>query len=273
MTRSRMPWSNQGQSPATNIKEGLLGFVEAWEFKQLITSGYFGPYFVFDLNCGSGENRYNGANVYGSSVILKNQMKEKNISGYIHGCDTDEKAISEIRKHFDDGQGLLFEEWKLVKGSFVVLNNREFVPTIPQLIREIGENLRTAPGIVILDSNGLQGPIPEIAACLWQCRSLDIWVHLTGVNRWFGYCHKNPDKVLESKAIRSISQIFNMISRYWLFTPPWHVNGGQDHMVLFGSHRTFVPEIRNHRVLPNMISAKSQEGRRTLALIERREMP
>jgi hypothetical protein len=266
-----MPWPNQGQSKATLVKEGLLGICVAWEFKQLTTLGYLGPYFVFDLNCGSGENRDNDANVYGSSLILKHQMEKKNISGHIYGCDIDEEAITAIRKHFDDGQRILFEEWKLVKGSFVHLNNREFVPTIPQLIREAGENPRTAHGIIIVDSNGLELPIGEIAACLWQCRSLDLWIHLSGAVRWFGYCHKNPNKVLESKAIRSISQIFNMIYRTWLFTPPWYVNGGQDHIVMFGSHRAFVPEIRNHRVLPNMIWLKSEEGRRTLALIERRE--
>jgi hypothetical protein len=256
---------NHGQSKATLIKEALFATCLAWELKQLATSPR--PYFGFDLNCGSGENRRNGANVIGTPLILKRHIEKHKSGGYIFLCDKSRRAVEAAKKHFISAQLELFRKSN-VRASFIRSDNRKFVLSIPQRIREAGENPRTSHGIIIADPNGIDVPFMEIAACLLECPHLAVLIHLAHAKQIWTYWRNRPDAksfAPKPETPRNIRQILNTISRTWLLTAPWRVNRGDDHIVLFGSHRVWVPEIRNLRGRRDMISLRSEEGRRIVA--------
>lgn len=259
----------QGQSQATLWKEVLISTCVGWSLKQL--GSFPGPYFVFDLNCGSGENRRNGANAKGTPLIMKGQFEKRAMSAKMYFCDKSRKALKLLERHFECGQLDLFQFQKFnITPFFIRSNNRLFVPTIPERIREAGVNPRMAHGVIIADPNGIEIPLKEIAACLWECPRLDVLIHLGHAPQCFAQFRKNPDFPIARKrpeTIGSIRQIFNMIPRTWLLTAPFR-KGGDDHIVLFGSHRPWVPEIKNKPFMPDMISVKSAEGQRIVASID-----
>src|SRR4030095_4286361 len=128
---------NHGQSEATHQKEGLFGMCMGWALDQFMRERrtLLQPYFGFDLNCGSGENRCNGANIIGTPLLLKRAMKKRRIPGHLLLCDKSSRALKAARTHFINAQLELFRKGS-VSASFIPRNNREFVPTIPPRIRE-----------------------------------------------------------------------------------------------------------------------------------------
>src|SRR4030095_1651581 len=184
---------NHGQSKATFVKEALFGKFIGWSLDRFMRErrrSALAPYYGFDLNCGSGENRDNGANIIGSPLILKNNMEKRRINGRLYLCDKSKKALNDAMTHFISSQLELFRT-SHVTASFIKLHNRKFVPTIPQRIREAGDNPRTAHGIIIGDPNGLHFPLSETAACVWECPRVDVLIHLYGMKRVYGYWDKH----------------------------------------------------------------------------------
>jgi hypothetical protein len=125
---------------------------------------------------------------------------------------------------------------------FIRMDNKYFVPTIPQRIRENGFDPSTTHGIIIADPNGLKVPLSEISACATECPRLDIVIHLCNVKRVWACKRKRPDirqMNFTPNVIRSFSEIFrNIPNRSWLISKPF-----REHYLLFGSHLPWIKPI------------------------------
>lgn len=175
----------QGQSKTTRCKAEKLRHLLHSSFirgPQGITDR---PHFHFDLNCGSGWNAWEGC--VGSPLVFLDSAKENGVNFYAYFIDTSEKAISLLRQHptvIEAGERC--RVWKA--------NNRTFIARIPALIRRAGANPMTAVGSVLIDPNGTDVPVEELARLAQECPKLDIIVNWnTAIWKFTRVSRKNPN--------------------------------------------------------------------------------
>jgi hypothetical protein len=261
--------SSQGQSNATVLKE--VAFQTCIKFiLARLTRRNVRDYLVFDLNAGSGENRRNGANCLGTGPLCLRALKEYQRHGRIHLCDKNKRALDAAHKRFFDPQGKLFEPSEYVAPGIAVelhhSDNRQFLRSIPTIIRRAGYDLSRTYGVIISDDNGMHVPVAEIAACVSEARNIDVAIHLSGIKQYAAYVRKHPnDRWSRSRpdTILRLDDIFQRIHRpHWLISEPFRNSRGtgRDHFVLFGSSVDLPPVIgMEGRV--DMYTRDSAEGR------------
>jgi hypothetical protein len=263
---------SQGQSAATIQKEVLIQTCLQWSLSVVKPSRYF----VFDLNCGCGENKNNGANCLGTGPLARNALQKRGIEGRMFLCDISKKNIESAKNHFFSPQGHLFESGNSVKGiiaSFICMDNERFVSTIPTRITESGVSTRFANGIIIADPNGIKVPIKEIGKVSTECPVLDVIIHLYGLKQVCACKLKHPydpKMNLGPNVVRSCSQIFGFIrKRTWLVSEPFRGRHGRDHLILYGTN---LYHDRASVILagrPNLYRIDSPDGRAVIADMDR----
>lgn len=262
----------QGQSSTTLQKEGLIATCLHWALKVNCPRRYF----VFDLNCGCGENRVNGANCLGTGPLVRNALREKGIEGSMWLCDVNRRSLKLAEKRFFNPQRHLFESGSMRDGimaAFVRIDNRRFVPTIPQRIRDAGASPQMAQGVIIADPNGLHVPLREIGICLKETPKLDVIIHICSLKQVSACKAKNPTDPrmnLAETVVRSCSEIFSTIPRNtWLISEPFRAHRGREHHVFYGSDMRWVKPIINLPGRPNMHRIDSPEGCAVIADADR----
>lgn len=147
----------QGQSQdATEHKE--RGIIAACSVSLRIFAAKFRAspyrYFHFDINAGTGWN--DEVNCIGSPVAFVRAAASQGIDRFNgHFCDIDADACRALLANSEVGAD---ERCIVFHGD-----NRGLVPAIPDLIRAVRENPRYAIGTVLVDPNGCDVPIAELA--------------------------------------------------------------------------------------------------------------
>lgn len=260
---------SQGQSSVTLKKEAAIQTCLALSLSITKPTRFY----VFDLNCGCGENRDNGANCRGTGPLIKRALQKRGIEGRMWLCDIRKKALILAQRNFFNHSYLPFDEDIPMDGifaEFVRMDNREFVPTIPQKIRETKSDPFRAQGIIVADPDGLKVPLKEIADCLRECPRLDVAIHISNVRRVAAWLNKDDERKVGETVITRCREIFERIPRAsWLVSEPFRPNRGAQHYVFYGTALSWFKPIIEMQGRPNMYRLDSPEGRAIVANADR----
>lgn len=220
-------------------------------------------YYVFDLNCGCGENRTNGANCKGSPLLMSQALKDNQVPGKLFLCDKSPKALKNIGRVLEGDQLMLFREKSWVSHYPIQEDNAVFAGRIPDIVRADGRTPSKVLGIIISDPNGLHVPVREIGRSVQECPLLDVMIHICGALRVWSYWKNHPSGKFSptDRTVRSFSEIFSIITKKnWLLSVPFRGNGGPDHHVLYGTNSPYVREIIDKPGRPDMYNINSVKG-------------
>ena len=161
----------QGQSSVTAAKERV--FAGLFHMNLFVASKRpRDAYFHFDLNAGCGFNH--DVDVPGSPLVfadVQQRYELKNV--YAHFVDNDRKLVKELNDRLRD------------HGNYVIHHgdNREFIATIPDLIRLRDSLPGIALGSVLCDPNGMGIHWQELASLSVRCPRLDFIINYSA-NVW-----------------------------------------------------------------------------------------
>ena len=183
----------QGQGDGTEYKERSLG--AAFWVNLTICAKHprckDKPYHHFDLYCGSGFNDISRCE--GSPLAFWRAVE---LTGkapvFAHFVDEIQEQISLLCTQFYGHPYAL--------NSFIHHgDNASFIPLIPFLIRERGDNPEYALGSVLIDPNGAGIPWDELIELTHQCPRLDVFLNfnVSIVNRISGYKHNKSQRRVE----------------------------------------------------------------------------
>lgn len=221
----------QGQGVSTEFKE--RGLQAAFTINLRIFQAKFGSspfnYFHFDLNSGNGMNEEVGC--IGSPLAFLKAVEETGVQRFFAGfCDMDAGKLA-----------LLFSRPELQRNDCWAFNgdNSEFPYSIPDIIRNYGENPSKAIGMVLSDPNGPNVPLEALEFLAKESPRLDIVINWNSA-RAKGH-RLNP--VYGGDHYPTLGQVINRIKKnHWLIRQPLSSHqftlliGRQD--LRTGNHRT-----------------------------------
>jgi hypothetical protein len=251
------------RSKATIGKESLFGTCIRDACARALRTRYAGrPFFVFDLNSGSGTNIIavgeRICTLRSSAVIAWDAVKEVLGYGVVILVDTHRERLF-AAGHQLQANGHLFGQHGM-RRIMECANNTDVAASLQSYMADVSSPVSAVRGIVIADPNGMQVPTPQLGISLRSLPRVDVLIHLCGLSQQAAYARRNPGghyTRYRSGTAATFGQVFQDIAKaHWLIGKI--ASPGRSHHVLFGSNESLRPVLYPGR--PTMHHVRSAEG-------------